>query len=322
MLERGVLPMHASVVVDARGRTTIMWGLSGTGKTTHSMNPKFRLVGDDEHGWGPDGVFNFEGGVYAKTQDLDPNKERYIHAATQRFGTTLENVHIDPVSLRPDFYNTSYTPNGRASFSLDAIPGCVTDEIVSHPENGIFLTADAYGVLPPIARLDRGQDLYWFYLGYTSKLAGTERGLSKNPEPVFSALFGQPFFPRHFEEYVRMFERLVKEHNTRVWLVNTGWTGGPYGTGHRIDIADSMAMIDAVTNGSLDEVPFTRDPVFGFDIPESCPNVASSILSPRSTWHSSEAYDRARAQLAKRFIEKAKQLDMPRDILKGGPQTS
>jgi phosphoenolpyruvate carboxykinase (ATP) len=316
--ERSVLPMHASVNVNQNDHVTIFFGLSGTGKTTLALDPECRLLGDDEHGWSKDGLFNLEGGCYAKTINLSREDEPLVYAATERGGTTVENVAYDPMTHVIDYDDGSYTENGRASFSIDAIPNAIQSGMTGHPDCIIFLTCDAFGVLPPVARLNRAQAAYHFCLGYTAKVAGTERGV-KEPQPTYSALFGEPFFPRRHSVYVDMLIDRIREHSVPVWLVNTGWTGGPYGEGKRISIEYTRAIVRAVQDGQLDKVSMTRDEVFGFEVPTECPGVPSGVLDPRSTWHHTNEYELARLKLARRFIEKAQTLDLPESAKSGGP---
>jgi phosphoenolpyruvate carboxykinase (ATP) len=317
--KQGVMPMHASVNVGHDGVVTVFFGLSGTGKTTLSMDPERLFLGDDEHGWSDQGVFNFEGGCYAKTINLSPTDEPLIYAATERHGTTVENVAWDPLTRHIDYDDGGYTENGRASFSIDAISNAIPSGIAKHPDCIIFLTADAFGVLPPVARLSPLQAAYHFSMGYTAKVAGTERGI-KEPEPAFSALYGEPFFPRPHSEYIRLFTDKIEQFDVPVWLVNTGWTGGRYGVGKRIDIPVTRAIVRAIQDGKLNDVAFKPDPVFGFDVPTSCPDVPSDILDPSSTWSDAEAYKREQKALAERFIERSKQLDMPADVLAQNPK--
>ncbi len=316
--ERSVLPMHSSVNVNKDDKVTVFFGLSGTGKTTLALDTECRLLGDDEHGWSKDGVFNMEGGCYAKTIDLRQEDEPLVYAATQRHGTTIENVAFDPMTRVIDYYDGSYTENGRASFSIDAIPGAVTEGLVGHPDCIIFLTCDAFGVLPPVSALSPEQAAYHFSLGYTAKVAGTERGINE-PQPVFSALFGEPFFPRAHSVYTDMLANKVREHKVQVWLVNTGWTGGAYGVGERISIAYTRNIVRAIQNGELDSVARRADPVFGFEVPVTCPGVPAGALDPQSTWEDSKGYEKARKKLAKRFIAKAESLSLSKLAKKGAP---
>jgi phosphoenolpyruvate carboxykinase (ATP) len=319
MPDRGVLPMHASVNVAEAGAVTVFFGLSGTGKTTLSMDPGRRFLGDDEHGWSEDGVYNFEGGCYAKTIRLSAADEPLIYAATERHGTTVENVAWDPLTRHIDYDDGGYTENGRASFSIEAIPNAIPSGKAGHPDCIIFLTADAFGVLPPVARLSPEQAAYHFSLGYTAKVAGTERGV-KEPEPVFSALYGEPFFPRPHAIYINLFMEKLRHHRVPVWLVNTGWTGGRYGVGRRIDIPVTRAIIRAIQNGDLNQVAFQTDPVFGFEIPITCPGVPAAILDPATTWSDPAAYLREQRALATFFIERAAKLKLPPEVMAQNPK--
>ena len=319
MPERGVLPMHASVNVGKEGGVTVFFGLSGTGKTTLSMDPDRAFLGDDEHGWSADGIYNFEGGCYAKTIRLSAQDEPLIYAATERHGTTVENVAWDPLTRHINYDDGGYTENGRASFSIEAIPNAIPSGQAGHPECIIFLTADAFGVLPPVARLSPEQAAYHYSLGYTAKVAGTERGV-KEPEPVFSALYGEPFFPRSHATYIQLFMDKLRQHRVPVWLVNTGWTGGKYGVGKRIDIPVTRAIIRAIQSGELNQVSFRTNPVFGFEVPTQCPGVPASILDPASTWQEPAAYEREQGALARFFIDRAAKLPLPAEVLAQNPE--
>ena len=305
--QRGVLSMHCSANVGERGDVALFFGLSGTGKTTLSSDPTRRLIGDDEHGWGDDGVFNFEGGCYAKTIRLRADQEPVIWEATRRFGTILENVVVDPITRRVDYDDDSLTENTRASYPLSYVANHVPEGRAGHPENIFFLTADAFGVMPPIARLTPDQAQYYFLSGYTSKLAGTEKGLGKEPQATFSACFGAPFLPLNPVEYARLLKEKVARHHVNVWLINTGWTGGPYGVGERIKLAYTRAMVHAALDGALNDVPFRQDPVFGLYVPTRCPGVPDTVLDPRSTWADADAYDQQARALAHRFHENFQQ---------------
>jgi phosphoenolpyruvate carboxykinase (ATP) len=300
--DEGVLPMHSAVNVGQAGDSVVFFGLSGTGKTTLSADPKRSLVGDDEHGWGPDGVFNFEGGCYAKTIRLSPMYEPDIFATTRRFGTILENVDLDPATRELDLDSDRLTENTRGAYPLEFIGNADPTGIAGQPTNVVLLTADAFGVLPPISRLTRAQAAYHFISGYTAKLAGTEIGV-KEPKATFSACFGAPFMPRHPGEYAAMLTERLERHGVRAWLVNTGWTGGPYGTGERMNIDHTRSMVRAALEGRLDDVPTRTDPIFGVEVPVSCPDVPDSFLEPRGTWPDPEAYDRQAATLAAMFAE-------------------
>jgi phosphoenolpyruvate carboxykinase (ATP) len=292
--------MHSAVNVGERGDSVIFFGLSGTGKTTLSADPKRSLIGDDEHGWGPDGVFNFEGGCYAKTIRLSPMYEPDIFQTTRRFGTVLENVDLDPRTRALDLDSERFTENTRGAYPLEFIGNADPTGIAGHPTHVVFLTADAFGVLPPISRLTRDQAAYHFISGYTAKLAGTEVGV-KAPKATFSACFGAPFMPRHPGAYGAMLVDRLARWDVPVWLVNTGWTGGPYGTGERMNIAHTRAMVRAALDGRLDDVAMRTDPIFRVEVPLSCPDVPAAFLDPRSTWADPEAYDRQAATLAAMF---------------------
>jgi len=298
--DAGVLPMHCSANVGSRGDAAIFFGLSGTGKTTLSADPGRTLIGDDEHGWGPDGLFNFEGGCYAKVIRLDPRSEPEIYAASNRFGTILENVVLDPVTGEPDWDDASLTENARSSYPLEHIANASATGRATHPRNIVMLTADAFGVLPPIAQLDGGQAMYHFLSGYTAKIAGTERGV-KAPEATFSACFGAPFMPRPPHLYAELLGAMMKTHQSRCWLVNTGWTGGGYGTGERMPIAATRALLAAALGGDLQGVEMRRDPVFGLDVPTTCGGVDPLLLDPRRCWADKAAYDQAANAVARRF---------------------
>jgi phosphoenolpyruvate carboxykinase (ATP) len=300
MPAEGVLPMHSAANVGQDGDPVIFFGLSGTGKTTLSADPLRSLIGDDEHGWGPDGIFNFEGGCYAKTIRLSPMYEPDIFATTKRFGTILENVDLDPATRALDLDSDRITENTRGAYPLHFIGNASETGMAGQPRTVVFLTADAFGVLPPIARLTREQAEYHFISGYTAKLAGTEIGI-KEPMATFSACFGAPFLPRHPAEYAAMLGDRLDEHRVPVWLVNTGWTGGPYGTGARMNINHTRSMVRAALSGALDDVPSEPDPIFGLAVPASCPDVPSEILQPRGTWADTDAYDRQARQLKAMF---------------------
>ncbi|HUQ44992.1 MAG TPA: phosphoenolpyruvate carboxykinase (ATP) [Candidatus Limnocylindria bacterium] len=295
--DEGVLPMHSSINVGEAGDSAIFFGLSGTGKTTLSADPLRSLIGDDEHGWGSDYVFNFEGGCYAKTIRLSPMYEPDIFATTRRFGTILENVDIDPATRELDLDSERLTENTRGAYPLHFIGNADPTGIAGTPRNVVFLTADAFGVLPPISRLTREQAAYHFISGYTAKLAGTEIGV-KEPQATFSAGFGAPFLPRHPGVYAQLLMDRLDQYDVPVWLVNTGWTGGPYGTGHRMDINHTRNMVRAALNGDLANVPTVIDPVFGLAVPTEVPGVPSEILVPRDTWADPAAYDAAAATIA------------------------
>jgi phosphoenolpyruvate carboxykinase (ATP) len=297
---RDILPMHCSANVGSAGDTALFFGLSGTGKTTLSADPERDLIGDDEHGWSDAGVFNFEGGCYAKMIRLSQEGEPEIYAATRRFGSILENVVLDERSREPDFDDNTITENTRGSYPIHYIPHARIPGRGTHPRTVVFLTADAYGVLPPISILSPAQAMYQFLSGYTAKVAGTERGITE-PKATFSACFGAPFLPRHPGVYAEMLGRKIQEHGTRVFLVNTGWTGGPYGTGHRIALQYTRAMVHAALSGELDQVETTVDPVFGVSVPTRVTGVPAEVLQPRNTWADPEAYDAQAGKLAAMF---------------------
>ena len=302
MPDEGVLPMHSSINVGADGDAAVFFGLSGTGKTTLSADPLRSLIGDDEHGWGSDYVFNFEGGCYAKTIRLSPMYEPDIFATTRRFGTILENVDIDPATRELDLDSERFTENTRGAYPLHFIGNADPTGIAGKPRNVVFLTADAFGVLPPIARLTREQAAYHFISGYTAKLAGTEIGV-KEPTATFSAGFGAPFLPRHPGVYAELLMDRLQRYDVPVWLVNTGWTGGPYGTGERMHIDHTRNMVRAALNGALRDVPTVRDPVFGLAVPTAVPGVPGELLVPRDTWSDPAAYDSAAKRIAHMFHE-------------------
>ncbi|MFD2114115.1 phosphoenolpyruvate carboxykinase (ATP) [Thiorhodococcus fuscus] len=297
---RGVLPMHCSANIGPDGQTALFFGLSGTGKTTLSADASRTLIGDDEHGWSADGVFNFEGGCYAKMIKLSPTAEPEIYATTQRFGTVLENVTVESEDRHLNLDDDSLTENTRGAYHISAIPNASETGIGGHPSAILFLTCDAFGVLPPVSRLSPEQAMYHFISGYTARVAGTEKGVTE-PSPVFSACYGAPFMPLHPQRYAELLGERLAKHGTQVWLINTGWSGGPYGVGERIRIPHTRAMVHAVLDGKLDCIPTRPDPFFGLQIPESCPEVPSEILDPRSTWKDGAAYDAQAAKLAGMF---------------------
>jgi phosphoenolpyruvate carboxykinase (ATP) len=317
---QGVLPMHCSANIGSAGDTAIFFGLSGTGKTTLSADPTRQLIGDDEHGWSDRGVFNFEGGCYAKVIRLRPDTEPEIYAATQMFGTVLENVVLDPATRAVNFDADTITENTRACYPLESIPNHVPSGAGGHPKNVVFLAADAFGVMPPIARLTAEQAMYHFLSGYTAKVAGTERGVTE-PSATFSACFGAPFLPLHPSVYAKMLGERIGRHGAKVWLVNTGWTGGAYGTGSRMKLSLTRAMLRAALSGTLDAGKFTRDAVFGFEVPVSVPDVPQSVLSPRSTWSDPKAYDLQAKKLATMFRENFEQYrsQVPDVVVRAGP---
>ena len=295
----GVFPMHCSANLGEDGSVAIFFGLSGTGKTTLSADPQRQLIGDDEHGWADDGVFNFEGGCYAKVIRLSPEAEPEIFSTTRTFGTVLENVVVDEQGIL-DLDDDSKTENTRAAYKLEQIANSLPAKRAGHPSSVFFLTADAYGILPPIARLSRDQALYWFLSGFTAKLAGTEIGV-KEPQPTFSACFGAPFLPQPPSVYAELLGERLDRHGATVWLVSTGWTGGPYGEGHRMPIAATRALLHAALSGELAGVEYRTDPVFGFDVPVAVPGVQSGLLDPRLTWADPAAYDEKARELAQMF---------------------
>jgi phosphoenolpyruvate carboxykinase (ATP) len=298
--QAGVLPMHCSANVDDDGRVAIFFGLSGTGKTTLSADPERHLIGDDEHGWSDDGVFNIEGGCYAKVIRLSEEAEPQIYATTRSWGTVLENVVVDERGIL-DLDDDSKTENTRAAYKLEQIANALPEKHAGHPASIVFLTADAFGILPPIARLSREQAMFYFLSGFTAKLAGTEIGVTE-PQPTFSACFGAPFLPQPPSVYAHMLgEKLDQHPHASVWLVNTGWTGGPFGEGERMPIQATRAMLRKALDGELDGVEYREDPVFGFEVPVEIPGVERRLLDPRSTWSDPEAYDRKARELARMF---------------------
>lgn len=318
----GVMPMHCSANVGADGDTALFFGLSGTGKTTLSADPKRRLIGDDEHGWSDEGVFNFEGGCYAKVIHLSPSAEPQIYACTHKFGTILENVAYDPVTRRIDLDDETRTENTRASYPLEFIENAVPEKRAGHPKNIILLTCDASGVMPPIAKLTPDQALYQFISGYTSKVGGTEVGLGKEPEITFSACFGGPFMVHHPSVYADLLKRKIERYGVNCWLVNTGWIGGPYGVGKRISIAHTRALLNAALSGALLDAEYATDPVFGFAVPKQCAGVPDSILRPAESWPDPAQYAVRYKQLAYRFVENFKRFEAgcPPEIVQAGPK--
>ncbi len=321
MPEEGVLPMHCSANMDpATGSTAVFFGLSGTGKTTLSADPARKLIGDDEHGWSENGIFNFEGGCYAKCIDLDPEREPDIFGAI-KFGSVVENVILDEATRKPDYTDDSLTENTRVGYPVDYINNAQIPGVGGIPSAVIFLTADSFGVLPPISRLSKEAAMYHFVTGFTSKVAGTERGITE-PVPTFSTLFGEPFMPMDPNVYANMLGERIEKYNTDVYLVNTGWSGGPYGVGSRMKLAYTRAMITAALNGDFDNVEFAHDDLFNLDVPQSCPNVPSEIMNPRDTWADKEAYDVQAKKLAKMFFDNfaAKYPHMDKAIVEAGPK--
>ena len=321
---KGVLSMHCSANVNPLdpNDVALFFGLSGTGKTTLSADPNRRLIGDDEHGWSDEGVFNFEGGCYAKVIGLSEAAEPEIFATTRRYGTILENVPVDPTSRHIDLNDDSLTENTRASYPLDFIENAVPEKMAGHPKNIIFLTCDANGVMPPIARLSPEQAIYQFISGYTSKIAGTEVGLSKEPEITFSACFGGPFMVHHPNKYAEILKRKIERYGVNCWLVNTGWVGGPYGIGKRISIRYTRNLLQAALNGKLDDVIYFIDPVFGFRVPKTCPGVPDEVLEPWSSWPSRLEYDQRYTDLGRRFVQNFEKFSamVPEEIIASGPK--
>ena len=325
MPQQGVLPMHCSANMDPEtGETAVFFGLSGTGKTTLSADPARKLIGDDEHGWSERGVFNFEGGCYAKCINLDPEGEPEIYGAI-RFGSLVENVVMDEETREFDFFDSKFTENTRVGYPVDYISNCQIPSVGGIPKVVIFLTADAFGVLPPISRLDRNAAMYHFVTGFTSKLAGTERGI-KEPVPTFSTLFGEPFMPMDPSVYANMLGERIDKYNTKVYLVNTGWTGGPASgdgkLGSRMKLKYTRAMVTAALNGELENVEYKHDDIFNLEVPQECPNVPSEIMNPRDTWEDKAAYDVSAKKLAKMFYDNftSKYPNMPENISGAGPK--
>ncbi len=303
MPDLGVMPMHCSANVGNASDSAIFFGLSGTGKTTLSADPKRTLLGDDEHGWSDNGIFNFEGGCYAKTIRLSSEAEPEIWAASNRFGAVLENVIIDPATRAPDFNDGKLTENTRSAYPLEFIANASKNGTAAHPKNIVMLCADAFGVLPPIAKLSPSQAMYHFLSGYTAKVAGTEKGMGNEPQATFSTCFGAPFMPRHPSVYGNMLRRLIAKHNVDCWLVNTGWTGGKFGAGHRMPIKVTRALLDAALSGQLKGQPMRTDPMFGFQVPTALASVDPKILNPRDTWADKAAYDTQARALVDMFTK-------------------
>lgn len=318
----GVMSMHASANVGKEGDAAIFFGLSGTGKTTLSADPKRGLIGDDEHGWSDEGVFNVEGGCYAKVIRLSPTAEPQIYATTRMFGTILENVVYDPVTRMIDLDDEAITENTRASYPLEYISNAIPAKMAGHPKNIILLTCDASGVMPPIAKLSPEQTMYQFISGYTSKIAGTEVGLGKEPEMTFSTCFGAPFMVHHPSFYADLLKRKILRHGSHCWLVNTGWIGGAYGIGKRISIGYTRRLLEAALTGELLKSEFATDPVFGFSVPKNCEGVPASVLDPSGSWPSKEVYLQKYKQLAARFVENFKKYESgcPPEVIKAGPK--
>lgn len=320
-IEENVLPMHCSANMNPETRgTAVFFGLSGTGKTTLSADPNRLLIGDDEHGWSEDRIFNFEGGCYAKCINLTQDGEPYIYNAI-KFGSEVENVIVDPVTRIPDYFDGTLTLNTRVAYPLEHIENAIMPSVGVRPDVVIFLTADAFGVLPPISKLDSNSAMYHFVTGFTSKVAGTERGITE-PEPTFSTLFGEPFMPLDPDVYAEMLGERIKKHNVRVYLINTGWTGGPYGIGHRMRLKYTRAMVTAALNGDIEKARFIHDKRFNVHVPQECPNVPHHIMNPRSTWQDRKAYDAQANKLAKMFKDNFEQKykHMPDAIKEAGPK--
>jgi phosphoenolpyruvate carboxykinase (ATP) len=316
--QRNVFPMHCSANIGADGVTALFFGLSGTGKTTLSADPERRLIGDDEHGWSPRGVFNFEGGCYAKCIHLSAENEPQIYNALG-FGSVLENVVLDPVTRIPDYDDDSKTENTRAAYPVEHIANAVIPGFGGHPQNVVFLTADAFGVLPPVSKLTPEQAMYHFMSGYTAKVAGTEAGVTE-PQATFSTCFGAPFMPLPPKTYAEMLGQRLREHHAQCWLVNTGWQGGRYGVGKRMSLPYTRAMVNAVVEGKLAKVEFEVEPAFGLSIPKSCPGVPSELLKPRNSWSDKAAYDQMAAELSQRFARNFEQFEAPPEVKEAGPR--
>lgn len=318
-----VMSMHCSANVGKEGDAALFFGLSGTGKTTLSADPHRNLIGDDEHGWSKNGIFNFEGGCYAKVIRLSEESEPEIYETTRRFGTVLENVVVDPITRKIDLDNDTLTENTRASYPLEMIPNALPDKRTSaHPKNVIFLTCDATGVLPPISRLNSDQAQYHFISGYTSKIAGTEKGIGKEPKLAFSACFGAPFLVHHPFYYANLLKDKMELHGSNCWLVNTGWVGGKYGVGSRISIKHTRNVLNAALNGKLDDVKFRVDPIFGFEIPESCPDVPAEVLNPMKSWADENEYMTSYKGLAQKYIENFAKFEdgVTNSVIEAGPK--
>ena len=317
---KGIFTMHCSCNEGAEGDVALFFGLSGTGKTTLSADPQRYLIGDDEHGWGENGVFNVEGGCYAKCVNLEEEHEPEIYRAI-KFGTVMENVILAEGSGEPDYFDTTLTENTRVAYPLNFIPNAKLPSIATHPRNIIFLTADAFGVLPPISRLSKAQAMYHYLAGYTSKVAGTERGITE-PQATFSTAFGEPFLPLPPLSYAKLLGELIEKHDTNVYLVNTGWSGGAYGVGKRMKLSYTRAMITAALSGKLAEAEWETMPVFGLEMPKSCPEVPENILNPRNTWEDKAAYDATLNKLAKLFSTNSEKFqgEVTEDILAAGPK--
>ena len=318
---RDVMPMHCSANVGKDGNSAVFFGLSGTGKTTLSAEPSRTLLGDDEHGWSPSGIYNFEGGCYAKTIRLSKEAEPEIFAASSRFATVLENVAVDPVTGETNFDDGRLTENTRSAYPLDYISNASDTGVAGHPKNIVMLTADAFGVLPPIAKLTPAQAMYHFLSGYTAKVAGTEKGMGAEPQATFSTCFGAPFMPRHPSVYGNLLRKLIAEHKVDCWLVNTGWTGGKFGTGTRMPIKATRALLNAALSGDLKNQPMRLDPIFGFEVPLSLPGIDAKILTPRDTWADPKAYDQMASNLVAMFTQNFAKFatHVGPDVLAAGP---
>jgi phosphoenolpyruvate carboxykinase (ATP) len=315
--QNNVFPMHCSANVGKNGQTALFFGLSGTGKTTLSADPERLLIGDDEHGWSATGIFNFEGGCYAKCIKLSKENEPQIWNAI-RFGSVLENVTLDPGTHVPDYNDDSRTENTRCAYPVDYVDGAVIPGIGGHPKNVIFLTADAFGVLPPISKLNTDQAMYHFLSGYTAKVAGTEAGVEE-PQPDFSTLFGAPFFPLRPKVYAEMLGRRMQEHGSQCWLVNTGWFGGPYGVGQRMKLAYTRAMVNSAIEGGLNDAEFETDPAFGLTVPKAVPGVPAEFLRARDAWKDKATYDKSAADLSAMFAKNFEKFDVPANVRASGP---
>jgi phosphoenolpyruvate carboxykinase (ATP) len=313
--------MHCSANLGAEGDTAVFFGLSGTGKTTLSADPARRLIGDDEHGWSDQGIFNFEGGCYAKVIRLSATAEPQIYECTRRFGTILENVVVDPETRMINLDNDSLTENTRAAYPVTHIENAVREGMGGHPQNIFMLTCDAFGILPPLSRLNPAQAMYHFLSGYTAKVAGTERGMGKEPQATFSTCFGAPFMTLHPTVYADLLGKKMAQHRANCWLVNTGWMGGAYGVGERVKIAYTRAMLKAALSGQLTGVKFLPDPVFGVEVPVECPGVPSELLQPRNLWKDKALYDSKARELAQRFIDNFAQFgEAPAEVRAAGPK--
>jgi len=319
---QGVMSMHCSANVGPQGDVALFFGLSGTGKTTLSADPARRLIGDDEHGWSDEGVFNYENGCYAKVINLSASAEPEIFACTRRFGTILENVAFDPVTRRLDLDDDRLTENTRASYPLEFIANSVPEKRAGHPRNIVLLTCDASGVMPPVARLSTARALYHFISGYTAKVSATEMDMNKEPEITFSTCFGAPFMVHRPSFYAEILRRKIERHGSKCWLLNTGWVGGPYRIGKRISIRHTRALLNAALDGRLDDVPCRRDAVFGFEVPTRCEGVPDGVLDPAGSWESRAAYDDRYGQLASRFVENFRKFSegCARDVVEAGPK--